>query len=264
MKKRTYQPKKTSDGQLKKMPKFESVGYPRPLYGDVEGSLYDIPGYRALGRKGSRIAPLEAVDLIPLLKESQLYSLPERKPMLWKKEEIEILPHPLTAVGAVLPDNYIFNALPAYQTDEETKAELPPLAYAPLSCWQNLNWVAATKLKYREPKDYSQISMFSPDQKMQSLAGLEEALIPKGAWELELLFCPGVTDSPGEMKKWQGFFQENQPKSIRITNLTCDWDTFIAGLPQDEDEPVGLLGFLKFLKKAVPEAELDQIEMYWK
>ena len=264
MKKPNHQKKRIPEGNSRKMPKFESVGYPRPLYGDVEGSLYDIPGYRALGRKGSKIVPLEAAELIPLPKDSQLYSLPERKPMLWKKEEIKILPHPLTAVGAVLPENYILNGLPAYEKDEETRADLPPLPYAPLSCWQNQNWVGATKLKYREPKDWAPVSMSSPDEKMQSLAGLESVSIPSADWELELFFCPGVNDSPVEMISWSRFFKEHQPRSIRLKNLACQWDSFFEGLPVSKSEPVGLLEFLKFLKKEAPNAELDQIEMHWK
>ena len=249
---------------LKKLPKFESVGYPRPLYGDVEGVLYDIPGYRGLGRKGLKSTPLEAQELVPVPKESSLYSLPERKPVLWKKGELEVLPHPLTAVGAVLPENYISLALPAFEGDEETKESLPPLAYAALACWQNQNWVAAARITGHGVKGLPQVVMVSSDEKIQRLSGLGKPEIPTEEWELVVAFGLGVSDLPSEILKWQEFLRENQPTAISLKSLACDWEVFFAGLEATEESPMGLKSLLESLKKVAPNAAIDRVEPYWK
>lgn len=264
MKKQNPMKSKTQKKSLHRLPKIESVGYPRPLYGDVEGSLFDIPGYRGLSRKGIQFLPLEAIELIPLPEGSLLYSLPDRKPILWKKGETEILPHPLTAVGAVLPEGYIFTGLPAFEKDEESKEPLPSLPYAAMSCWQNKNWVAASQLVKRNSTEFPQIQMFSADPDVQSLVDLSsEAFFPEGPWELVILFCPGISDTPQEIQKWIEFLKLHVPASIRLENLSCDWDVLFEKLPKIKEEPMGLEAFLSQLTKAVPTAQIDQILPYW-
>lgn len=264
MKKQSPMKSKPQKKSLHRLPKIESVGYPRPLYGDVEGILFDIPGYRGLARKGKKVVPLEGKELIPLPQGSSLYSLPDRKPALWKKGEVEILPHPLTAVGAVLPDGYIFTGLPAFEKDEESKESLSPLPYAAMACWQNKNWAAAVQLVKRDPLELPQIRMFSTDSKMQSLVGLSlDVSFSEAPWELVILFCPGISDLPQEIQKWSDFLKLHPPASIRLENLSCDWDALLEKLPDIEQEPLGLEEFLSQLKKAAPEAQIDQIIPYW-
>lgn len=265
MKKQKSTNPKNQKQALHRLPKIESVGNPRPLYGDVEGSLFDIPGYRGLNRKGKNFVPVEGKELIPLPGGSSLYSLPDRKPVLWKKGEIEILPHPLTAVGAVLPEGYIFTGLPAFEKDEESKEALPPLPYAALACWQNKNWVAASKLAERKSENLTQILMVSPNEKIQSAAQMnpiEE--IPETPWELVIFFCPGVSDLQEEMKSWKTFLEKNPPASIRLKNLACDWELFLEELPEISDKTMGLAVFINELKAAVPLAKIDQLSPYWR
>lgn len=264
MKKQNPMNLKPQKKSLHRLPKIESVGYPRPLYGDVEGSLFDIPGYRGLSRKGNKVLPLEGKELIPLPQGSALYSLPDRKPALWKKGEVEILPHPLTAVGAVLPEGYILTGLPAFEKDEESKELLPSLPYAAMACWQNKNWVAAVSLAKRNSLELPQIRMFSTDLNMQSLVDLSlDISFPETPWELVILFCPGISDLPQEAQRWADFLKLHLPASIRLENLSCDWDTLFEKLPETEEEPIGLEEFLSQLKKAAPVAQIDQIIPYW-
>lgn len=264
MKKRNPTKPTARKKKLHLLPKIESVGYPRPLYGDVEGKLFDIPGYRGLARKGRNFLPLEGRELIPIPEGSRLYSLPDRKPLLWKKGEMEVLPYPLTAVGAVLPTGYIFTGLPAFENDEKSKKLLPPLPYAAMACWQNKNWVAATQLVQRDSLDLPQVRMVSADRNFQSLVGSGDAVsIPENSWELVILFCPGISDLPQEVQKWAEFLKMYSPISIRLENLSCDWDALIENLPETNEKPIGLEAFLNQLKKAAPAVKMDQILPYW-
>lgn len=260
--KKTRSPKRKPESR--KLPPLESVGYPRPLYGDLASCLYDIPGYRSLGRKGSRLIPLEAKELIPIPEEAILFSLPGREPLIWKKDTVEHLPSPLTAVGASLPEGYIVRSLAAYQPEKDREESLPPLAYGALACWQNKNWVAAAKLKKREPLPLPKRYLLSPDAVLQSFSPKEAEEVPDEKWELVILFCPGVTDSEVEWNHWLKFFNMYSPSSIRLENLTCDWDSFFSFIADRSfGDTAGPESFLQKMRELLPEAQVDEIEIYW-
>ena len=264
-KKQQKNPSKKETGKKgRELPKFESVGYPRPLYGDVEGSLYDIPGYRSLGRKGIQIVPLEPQDLLPLNKDIALYSLPSRKPMLWKKDEIEILPLPMTAVGAVLPEGYILNALSAFDSSVKGEEPLPPLAYGALTCWQNQNWVAASRVKNPISEELPEVHWFSYREKLQKMMDLPlvESLTDDSA--LIINYVPGVSNSAQEMEELVKFLESHQPKQIRMVNGICQWEDLFELLTEADQEELSLSQFIKKLGKTAPDAEICQVVPYWK
>lgn len=254
------------------LPKVDSVGYPRPLYGDVEGFLYDIPGYRALGKSGELPVPLEGKELIPIPDQSRIYSLPGRKPQMQKKEEIETLPLPLTAVGAVLPENYLRLAHPVFLTSEESEETLPPLAYTAIACWQNRNWVAAAELRHpSEPADV-RLLMASVRSELNQAAKLDDKEPQR--WldssptdkkiELQILYFPGVTDRPEEVALWQDFVSKLQPQSIRLENLAVEPESFFRLAGPQKGQPIGVKPFIAALKEASPKSKLDQVIAYWK
>ena len=262
----------SNSGGAPTLPKVDSVGYPRPLYGDVEGCLYDIPGYRALGKSSELPSPLEGKNMIPMPDQSKIYSLPGRKPQMQKKDEIETLPLPLTAAGAVLPENYLRLAHPVFLTSEESEETLPPLAYTAITCWQNRNWAAAAELRHpSEPVDV-RLLMASVRPELNQAASLDEQEPQR--WlesspsdkkiELQILYFPGVTDRPEEVALWQDFVGKLQPQSIRLENLAVEPESFFKIGGSQKGQPMGVISFLAALKESSPESKLDQVIAYWK
>ena len=256
--------KKGTQKKGRELPKFESVGYPRPLYGDIEGSLYDIPGYRALGRKGIKIAPLEPQELLPLNKDSVLYSLPSRKPMLWKKDEIEILPLPMTAVGAVLPEGYILNALSAFDSSAKGEESLPPLAYGALTCWQNQNWVAASRVKNPISEELPEVHWFSYRGELQKIMGLSRVENLPTESAVVIHYVPGISNSAHEVEGLVNFLESHQPKQIHMINGICEWEALFELLTEADQEELSLSRFVKKIQQTVPSAEICQVVPYWK
>lgn len=251
----------------KKLPKLESVGYPRPLYSDVENSLYDIPGYRSLGRKGRTILPLEGKELMPMPSDALLYLLPQRQPMLWKKGEVEILPLPLTAVGAVLPKGYLVTANPACAESETLKEALPQMPYGAISCWQNQNWVSAVKVvpSYLDADEVSVIGMLSPTQALAEFSVTELPQPFPKKWILDFVYCPGVSDTLGELAAWSIFLKTNPPIQIRLSSFEGDFKKLIA-LLEGLDFPMesqGLDSVMLMLEESAPDAVKDQVVYYW-
>ncbi|MFB3887507.1 MAG: radical SAM protein [Thermodesulfobacteriota bacterium] len=97
--------------------------YPRLIFSDPEGAIFDHPYLRMAGRSGTRIVPPSRSELIPLPMGSQLFTLPGRIPIGWDertgssalsermkvgRKEIDC-----TAVAAFLPPGYVRTSLPA-------------------------------------------------------------------------------------------------------------------------------------------------------
>jgi pyruvate-formate lyase-activating enzyme len=103
------------------------------LYADPAGRISDEPQLVATGQSWDITYPLAPEDLIPLPDGATLVSLPGRPPVGQDPATGELLEvavadadHPLSAVGALLPQGYTRLHLPGYSEAEEG-AEPPPL-----------------------------------------------------------------------------------------------------------------------------------------
>ncbi len=104
------------------------------VFANARGEILDAPGFRAAARSGRRLAPLDPAELIPLPQGSELYFLPERRPLGFRGASAT--PAALeegTAVAAFLPSGYSVLALAAYERASGAP-QLPLYTYAAV-CW---------------------------------------------------------------------------------------------------------------------------------
>ena len=117
--------------------------YPRLIFSDPDGKIFDHPSLKMAGRSGGSIVPLNSSELIPLPKGSQLFTMPGRIPVGWdEKEGISVPVERATvsshkaecaAVAAFLPPGYIRTLLPATQL----RSQAPTL---PLWAYSSVGW----------------------------------------------------------------------------------------------------------------------------
>jgi pyruvate-formate lyase-activating enzyme len=108
--------------------------FPRLVAANARGEIFDLPEFRAAGRSGRKIYPLDPRVLIPLPASSRLYFLPQRMPLGFERKERE--PSCLddfTAVAAFLPPGYTIFSVAAYQ--REAQAGLLPIYAYSAVCW---------------------------------------------------------------------------------------------------------------------------------
>jgi pyruvate-formate lyase-activating enzyme len=119
------------------------VEYPKLVFSDPEGRIWDHPYLKLAGRSGDRIILPPPSELIPLPTGSQIFTLPGRIPIGWDEEkgsyhlsekmrmgrkEVDC-----TAVAAFLPPGYIRTLLPATRL----KSTVPTL---PLWAYSSVGW----------------------------------------------------------------------------------------------------------------------------
>jgi pyruvate-formate lyase-activating enzyme len=120
-----------------------SVEYPRLVFSDPEGRIWDHPYLKLAGRSGNRIILPPPSELIPLPMGSQIFTLPGRIPIGWDEEKGSYLLSEkmrtgrkevdCIAVAAFLPPGYIRTLLPATQL----KSNVPTL---PLWAYSSVGW----------------------------------------------------------------------------------------------------------------------------
>ncbi|MGH7598550.1 MAG: radical SAM protein [bacterium] len=109
--------------------------FPRLVVANAAGEIFDLPDFRAAGRSGREIYPLDPAVLIPLPESSRLYFLPQRAPLGFARKD-RIAPRRLgdyTAVAAFLPPGYTIFSVAAYHRQSDAPL-LPIYAYSAV-CW---------------------------------------------------------------------------------------------------------------------------------
>lgn len=134
------------------MSRFE---YPRLLFSDPEGKIFDHPYLKLAGRSGDRMDSPQPSELVPLPKGSQLFTMPGRIPIGWDEEEAAfVLSEKVrvggkevdgTAVAAFLPPGYIRSLLPAAQTIPKAP-RLPLWAYSSVGWKEDQFWATGLRI----------------------------------------------------------------------------------------------------------------------
>lgn len=122
-----------------------SSEYPRLIFSDSQGNLFDHPSLKLSGRSGDRFLLPHPSELVPLPKGSQLFTLPGRIPVGWDEERGTFVSSKKvkagrkevdsTAVAAFLPPGYVRTLLPATQLIPKAPT-LPLWAYSAVG-WKN-------------------------------------------------------------------------------------------------------------------------------
>ena len=120
-----------------------SFEYPRLLFSNSEGKLFDHPRLKLAGRSGDRTTLPSPSELVPLPSGSQLFTMPGRIPIGWDQEEGAFVTVgkikkggkelPCDAVAAFLPPGYVRSLLPATRLTSGA----PPL---PLWAYSAVGW----------------------------------------------------------------------------------------------------------------------------
>jgi len=115
-------------------PNEKMPDYPKLVAANAAGEIFEIPDFRAAGRSGRDMYPLDPAVLIPLPEHSRLYFLPQRAPVGYPRHD-----HALrrldehTAVAAFLPPGYTIFSVAAYHRQPAAPL-LPIYAYSAV-CW---------------------------------------------------------------------------------------------------------------------------------
>ncbi len=119
---------------------------PRLVYADEAGKIYDEPRLLMLCRKGFDITLPRPDELIPLPKDSDIFFLPQKRPLGFDKKngKIEVI-EDRYAVAAFVSPGYTLTGLCAYKSDSGSSV-LPLFAYGAVGFLKGRFWVCAKKV----------------------------------------------------------------------------------------------------------------------
>lgn len=112
------------------------------LVANQDGEIFDLPGYAAVGRSGSELAPLTVDETLDMPYGSELMFLPDRRPVLYNLstgdlETVADNPYdpgtPLFPVAAFNSPGYVLSHVSAYQ-------ERPAAGFLPLFAYGAAGW----------------------------------------------------------------------------------------------------------------------------
>lgn len=117
---------------------------PTAVYADTNGTIYDAPGYLAVGRSGREDAVLSTDDLIVLPPGADLMYLPGRSAVAVRDGKAAPIAEALVAVAAMLPAGYTRTRLPAY-VPQPGAPPLPLYGYTAVAMHRGKFYAAAVK-----------------------------------------------------------------------------------------------------------------------
>jgi len=133
------------------------MDYPRLLYANNKGDIFDYPGLEMASRSGHIFFRPDVDDLIPLPEGSELFVIPDSVPIAWDPQyedfvvfDTDISGGKALAVAAFMAPAYTQTGLAAYK--RESKSPLPLFAYTSVGWWKGRFWVPA----FRSDKDKRQ------------------------------------------------------------------------------------------------------------
>ena len=73
---------------------------------------------------------------------------------------------------------------------------------------------------------------------------------------VNLLVFPGFTDRPGELEALAALFQRTGAQMVQLRNLDLDPERFVAWMQPAEGQPIGLVAFLRQLRRRIPGIDI--------
>lgn len=132
---------------------------PRLLYADGQGRIFDAPGLAMAGMSGGHFVRLKPSDLIPLPPGSDLFMLPDRRPVGFDEKAAafeELQGH--HAVAAFVAPAYTLRALAAYRSTPEAE-NIPLNAYSAVGYLNGRYWVPAFRVDPDPRQDIERVDM---------------------------------------------------------------------------------------------------------
>lgn len=184
------------------MPRTDRPGL-NLVVADRAGRIVDVPGERAVGRAGDRLAALELDSCIPLPPGSELFLLPGREPLGAdaRTGEIGALAG-ASAVAAFLAPAYTQLATAAYRPLEGAP-RLPLFAYTAVGWHRGRFWVPAVRV---DPDRRQDIAEFDRREITRRARALQKRHAYNRLWQ-HLLGCALCSGCPAAnnlvMARWE-------------------------------------------------------------
>ncbi len=130
------------------------MSLPRLVVADSHDKIIDVPELAATGARGHQIDPLSVEDLIPLPSGSELFVLPDRRPVGFDEDagsfkELETVPgrsgEPARAVAAFASPGWTLSYTTAYREGPSVQP-LPLFAYGAVCWYRDQFHVAAVRV----------------------------------------------------------------------------------------------------------------------
>jgi pyruvate-formate lyase-activating enzyme len=161
-------------------------------FSDLDGTVYDYPGRRAVFRTGRRLVAAHAGDCIPLPEGSHLFSLPDRHPLCLDRRGKEPVPvgqspegNEIWAVSAFLPSGYLRTYLPAFRRKKNART-LTLWAYAGVAVRNGEFVVPGVRI---DPDPRSDPSIHRDDDALEAAVGTMRKEYPENRLVSQLAHC---------------------------------------------------------------------------
>ncbi|MBD3379461.1 MAG: radical SAM protein [Candidatus Omnitrophica bacterium] len=149
--------------------------FPKLLIANRNGEIFDVPFIRAAGMKGGEIFPLEVSDLAELHPDSELFMLPDRRPVgcdAGGKEAVRVLSDPFGSgsdcfpVAAFAAPGFSVSHNTAY---EETKAagQLPLFSYAAAAFYKGKFYAASFRVDSERRQELSGMNVDAVEENVR-------------------------------------------------------------------------------------------------
>ncbi|MFC1548951.1 radical SAM protein [Candidatus Omnitrophota bacterium] len=159
-----------------------SKEYPKLLIADKSNNVYDVPGLEATGMKGSDFFRLGKNDLIKLHPDSELFMLPDRRPVGYDREnnrlaELDLNPfmkkdEPCYAVAAFLAPGYTSTYSASYRPRKNARL-LPLFSYTAVAFYKGDFYAAGVRVD---------------GEKRQELSGMDLRLVERNVKAFRKIF----------------------------------------------------------------------------
>jgi MoaA/NifB/PqqE/SkfB family radical SAM enzyme len=157
--------------------------FPKLLIADKKGKIYDVPYLKAAGMKGGEYFSLEGEKLVKLHADSELFLLPQRRPVGYDEEKKQFVhldnnpfyeKEPCYAVAAFLSPGYTLSYNSAYRETGKVKM-LPLFSYAAVALYKNEFYAAGIHIDR---------------EKRQELKGMDAGILKRNVKAFRKIF-PG-------------------------------------------------------------------------
>jgi len=190
--------------------------FPRLLYADSSGRIFDAPGLAMAGLSGGHPVRLKTSDLIPLPPGSDLFMLPGRNPLgLDEKsgrfEELD----GTHAVAAFVAPAYTLRALAAYRSTSRAEA-IPLNAYAAVGFLNGRYWVPAFRVDPDPRQDIERVV----EKTMRNNAREDQRLFPDNQARRQMELCAFTYHCPAARNYYHRRWEAPIPTAA-VCNAHC-------------------------------------------
>ncbi len=213
------------------------------LVSDLEGNIFELEGYAAVGMAGTSLKPLSARDAIPLPHGSELLRLPGRQPILYdlhsrRFETVTQNPYkpgePILPVAAFCSPGYAIRSTCAYR-ESQGATQLPLFAYGAAGWLKNGFQVSALMV---DPEPRQDLRHMLPRKIRAGIQKMRNTL-PDNRLRKHLERCALVYGCPAGKNFFLGRYEAPLPTARRCNARCLGCISFQDGDVKSSQERIG-------------------------